>query len=500
MGFFRQLLRVWAFVLLSCSLFGQSADLVQKSHHVKKLMAEGKFEEAIPICRELVRLVPNDPGLIMNLALALDMAGNKQEAVREYQAALKLEPDYYPALLLLGTAYLDLGLPAKAIDPLEKSLKAQPDSFDAKQTLAEALLGVGRLGEAAHRFEELSPSHPNSAKTWYGLGLCYEGLAQRSFDELAKIAPDSAYWLDLVAESRLDTKQNDSAFYFYRQALAKTPSMRGVRSAIAEVYRDTGHPDWALAEEEKERRLPPPDCNVQRLECEFRAGNFTRVIEVTADATSPEAYYWRTRAYNRLAMDSYFRLGQLPPSMETHELRANIESKRRQYAEAAKEWREALRLSPGNRYVQKQLAMALYYVGDLPRAQAQFQELLKWEPNVPDLNYFLGETVLRAQKPRDAIPYLERAIKADPGMLPAHKSLGLAYLETRQAEKAIPHLRKALPIDQDGSVRYQLARAYQARGEANLAEAMFKEYQEKQSAQQAENKATEKEVAITPPD
>ena len=85
-------------------------------------------------------------------------------------------------------------------------------------------------------------------------------------------------------------------------------------------------------------------------------------------------------------------------------------------------------------------------------------------------------------------------------MLPAHKSLGLAYLETRQAEKAIPHLRKALPIDQDGSVRYQLARAYQARGEANLAEAMFKEYQEKQSAQQAENKATEKEVAITPPD
>ena len=49
-------------------------------------------------------------------------------------------------------------------------------------------------------------------------------------------------------------------------------------------------------------------------------------------------------------------------------------------------------------------------------------------------------------------------------------------------------------------MRYQLARAYQARGEANLAEAMFKEYQEKQSAQQAENKATEKEVAITPPD
>jgi tetratricopeptide (TPR) repeat protein len=500
MRFFRVLLKILAFVLLSSCLFAQSPDLVEKSHHVKELMAEGKFKDAIPICRELVRSVPNDPGLVMNLALALDMAGNKQEAVREYQAVLKLEPDHYPALLMLGTAYLDLGQPAEAIEPLEKSLKAQPDSVDAKETLAEALLWVGRLDEAAHRFEELSLSRPNSPKTWYGLGLCYEGLAQRSFDELAKIAPGSAYWLDLVAESRLDTKQNYSAFYFYRQALAKSPSMRGVHSAIAEVYRDTGHPDWASVEEEKERQLPPPDCNVQGLECEFRAGNFDKVIEAAVGATDPEAYYWSTRAYNKLAVNAYVRLGELPPSMETHELRAKIESKRRQYAEAAKEWREALRLSPGNRYVQKQLAMALFYEGDLPSAQALFRDLLKLESDVPDLNYFLGETVLRAQKPRDAIPYLERAIKADPKMLPAHKSLGLAYLETQQAERAIPHLKEALPIDEDGSIRYQLGRAYQACGKADLAGAMFKEYQEMQSAQQTEKKVTEEEVTIVPPD
>lgn len=463
-------------------------------------MAEGKYEDAIPLCRELVRALPNDPGLVMNLGLALDMSGNKQGAVREYQAALKLAPDHYPALLLLGTAYLDLGRPAKAVGLLERALKAQPDSVDAQETLAEALLGVGRLGEAAHRFEALVQAHPDSAKSWYGLGSCYDGLAQKSFDELAKIAPGSAFWLALVAESRLDTKQNYSAFYFYRQALAKAPSMRGAHAAIAQIYRDTGHADWALVEDAKERQLTPPDCTAQKLECAFRAGNFARVVELSGSATSPEAYYWRTRAYNRLAMDAYVRLGQLPPSMETHELKAKIESKRREYAEAVKEWREALKLAPGNRYVEKQLAVDLFYVGDLASAQSQFQELIKTEPNAPELNYFLGETIARAQKPQDAIPYLERAIKADPGMLAAQKSLGLAYLQNRQAEKAIPHLKAALPIDDDGSVRYQLGRAYQASGQAALAQAMFKQYQEKQNAQQAENKATETEVAITPPD
>jgi len=500
MRFSRQIPGISVLVLLTCFSLAQSPELVEKSHRVKELMAEGKYEDAIPLCRELVRAMPNDPGLVLNLGLALDMSGNKQEAVREYEAALKLAPGQYPALLLLGTAYLDLGQPAKAIDPLERALKAQPDSVDAQETLAEAFLGVGRLSDAAHRFEALAQAHPDSAKAWYGLGSCYEGLAQKSFDELAKIAPGSAYWLNLVAESRLDTKQNYSAFYFYRQALAKTPSMRGAHAAIAEIYKDTGHPDWASVEEEKERQLPPPDCTAQKLECEFRAGNFAKVVEMSAGAANAEAYYWRTRAYNRLAMDAYVRLGQLPLSMETHELRAKIESKRRQYAEAVKEWREALKLSPGNRYVEKQLAMDLFYVGDLASAQAQFQDLLKMEPNAPNLNYLLGETILRAQKPQDAIPFLERAIKADPGMLPAQKSLGLAYLQDRQAQKAIPHLKEALPIDDDGSVRYQLGRAYQASGEASLAQAMFKQYQEKQSAQQAERKATEAEVAITPPD
>jgi hypothetical protein len=129
---------------------------------------------------------------------------------------------------------------------------------------------------------------------------------------LAKLASGSAYWLDLVAESRLETKQDYAAFYFYRQALAKMPSVRGVHAAIADVYKDTGHPDWASVEEEKERQLPPPDCAVEKIECEFQAGNFINLIEATEGAKDPQAHYWRTRAFNKLALDAYSRLGQLP--------------------------------------------------------------------------------------------------------------------------------------------------------------------------------------------
>src|SRR5437016_3969362 len=74
------------------ALFGQSPGLAEKSHHAKELMDAGKFEEAIPIYRELVRALPKNPGLITNLGLALDMAGRKRDATHEFEAALKLDP------------------------------------------------------------------------------------------------------------------------------------------------------------------------------------------------------------------------------------------------------------------------------------------------------------------------------------------------------------------------------------------------------------------------
>src|SRR5215469_1032439 len=106
----------------------QAPDLAEKSHRAKELMESGKPAEAVPIYRELVRAVPGNPGLLMDLGLALDMSGDKPAAIRKYQEALKVDSSLFPALLLMGTAYLDIGQPAKAIDPLERSLKIQPES------------------------------------------------------------------------------------------------------------------------------------------------------------------------------------------------------------------------------------------------------------------------------------------------------------------------------------------------------------------------------------
>src|SRR5262249_50227328 len=87
--------------------------------------------------------------------------------------------------------------------------------------------------------------------------------------------------------------------------------------------------------------------------------------------------------------------------------------------------------------------------------------------------------------------------RAAPDALPAHASLGRAYALVGNAAAAVPHLEKALPADHDGSLRLQLARAYQAGGQAHKAQALLTEYEVLRRRAQAE---TTGEAALPPPD
>src|SRR3989442_13299752 len=257
------------------SSFGQSDDLALKSQRAKELMADGKFAEAVPLYRELNQAIPNNPGLMLNLGMALHMAGDERNSIPQLEAAVKLDPKLAPAWLFLGAARLQLGQIPAGLEALKMVLHLQPDHRGALESLAGALLSLDRPAEAANQYQKLAKLDPESSAAWYGLGRSYESLSVRAFDELQKMAPESAYWLALVADARLREQQFSSAFYLYRHALEKAPAMRGLHAAVAEIYLQTEHPVWAKTEEEKELRLPQPNCRTQAFECQFREGQFS---------------------------------------------------------------------------------------------------------------------------------------------------------------------------------------------------------------------------------
>ena len=128
-----------------------------------------------------------------------------------------------------------------------------------------------------------------------------------------------------------------------------------------------------------------------------------------------------------------------------------------------------------------------------------FQALLHEQPASAELSYLTGETLLDLQRAQEAIPLLLRAVDHDPQLIAAHKALARAYLAAGKAREAIPHLKASLADDQDGSLHYQLARAYQATGQPGPAKAMLAEYQKLQQAAAATTETVTRDVEITPP-
>ena len=81
----------------------------------------------------------------------------------------------------------------------------------------------------------------------------------------------------------------------------------------------------------------------------------------------------------------------------------------------------------------------------------------------------------------------------------AHKSLARADLATGKATEAIPHLKLALPTDEDGSLHFQLAQAYRASGQSELAKKTLADYQAIQNSVAAARESAKRETEITAP-
>jgi predicted Zn-dependent protease len=449
-------------VLIVFTAVGQSQDqLALKSQQAKGLLAQGKFAEAIPLYQELVRALPGNPGLRLNLGIAEHMTGRDREAAATLGEVLRMEPNNGPALAMCGASYLRLGDPAKAIPFLERALRVMPQDNEVLPMLADAALMSGKFGTAASALRALSKVQPGEPRIWAGLGHSYEALSEEAFSKLDSLAPGSPYWLALAAETRLKQRQLRSALALYREALAKL-NRRDWRESVAAIYQQTNHPDWASAEKSKASQLAPPPCAKPTAECHFLAKRYLSAAE--SPGQTPDLLYWRSKAYNELAREAFAQLSRFPDSVEWHSFLGNLYRNQGKHEESIKEWQAAIAKRPSDLDLERELAATVLAGKDYLRAESSLRSLIEKSPDNAELLWMLGEALMAQQKLEDAITPLEKSAKLNPALLAARASLGRALLAANRAADAVPHLRAALPADRDGSLHFQLSRALAAQG------------------------------------
>jgi len=131
-----------------------------------------------------------------------------------------------------------------------------------------------------------------------------------------------------------------------------------------------------------------------------------------------------------------------------------------QYEQAAALLTQALRLSPNDEVIRRNLSglrtrwgNRLLQEGSLERAQEQYQAALELNSNESAALLGLGDIQLRNRQPRIAAELYRRAVAADPRNPDAYARLGEGYYQQRDPTAALSAWEQALALHEDVYLR-----------------------------------------------
>lgn len=190
-------------------------------------------------------------------------------ALAEYRTAVKLDPDYYPALYNMGNNYFEMGEREQAVICWQQALIAKPDLEQAVYNIGYAYYHLAvderdkdrkrrRLDDALATLRKALELNPDSTDTHLHMGLCWYELER--YDEAV-----AAY------ERALKCDKKDPAVHYN---LGNVYYEKGVR--------DESYFEKALKQYEKASKLDPDDLKSQNniADCCLRLGKVKKARRI----------------------------------------------------------------------------------------------------------------------------------------------------------------------------------------------------------------------------
>ena len=159
------------------------------------------YRSEVAMLSDTAAKCPDNERVRYNYGLALShIAGRERDAIAEYQAALRIDPEYAEAHNNLGNSLsLIPGRLPDAMAEYQAALRINPDSAEAHNNLGNALSQIpGRLPDAITEYQAALRINPDYADAHYDLGNALSQIPGRLPDAMAeyqavlRINPDSA--------------------------------------------------------------------------------------------------------------------------------------------------------------------------------------------------------------------------------------------------------------------------------------------------------------------
>ena len=162
-----------------------------------ELEIAGRQQEAIKQHQQALQIEPENARAHNNLGYELLQAGKIEEAIAHFEQAVRINPDYVEAHCNLGIALAQTGRIEEAVAHFKQALRTNPDYAEAYNDLGITLKREGKIEEAVAHYEQALRINPDLVTTHYNLGLALETLGRRPeaikhYQQALKLRPDFA--------------------------------------------------------------------------------------------------------------------------------------------------------------------------------------------------------------------------------------------------------------------------------------------------------------------
>ena len=164
-----------------------------KAGQAAQALKDGHADQAVALYREAIEAQPQNASFEYDLAMALELAGDKIQERAALEKAIQLNPGFAAAENLLGSLTAEAGETAAAEQHFRNALAAMPRYAEASNNLGTLLGQLGRDTEAEVRFRSSVSANPRFTLAWVNLAAT---LASQSRFPEARAAVESALKVD----------------------------------------------------------------------------------------------------------------------------------------------------------------------------------------------------------------------------------------------------------------------------------------------------------------
>jgi tetratricopeptide (TPR) repeat protein len=441
------------FAVLSQTASGQTER--ERTAAIASALAAHDFDQALMLLQPAIKESPQNAKLWTMQALALSGKGNKKEARSAYQKALKISPEFLPALE--GAAQLEYEAGSQEAVPLLKHLlKLRPHDPTSEGMLAVLAYKRGDCAQAVEYFAASAPLLESQPATREEYCTC-----------LLKL-----------------NRPND-AILVYQKAVELNPEDSDTRRQLATIQLMSEQPKEALTTLAPLLQKDPPDVETLELAASAYEADGNTPLAVTTlrqaivrDPHNVDLYI----DFAALSMDhrSYevgidmvnVGLKAEPKSAPLYMARGVLLVQLAKYEEAENDFDRADELAPNQGISSVARGLEQSEANDLDRALATVRSKLATKPNDPDLLYLQADILTKmGQEPGSenfqiALRSAKKAVALQPTLSAARDVLAKLYLQGGQTHAAIDQCREALKADpKDQTALYRLIQALRKAGE-----------------------------------